>query len=376
MPLRSNKVAAAVKLTTACLLVVVTAAGQSTSDAPPSSEAVFKNIQLLKGIPVDEFMDTMGMFSSALGYDCSSCHSPEISADRNAFAITTPLMLRTRGMITMMNAINRMYFGGQPRISCFSCHHGSYSPENIPNLALQYGELVEDPNLMSLIPDRNVSVDEVFDKYFQSLGGAAGINNLTSLVLKGTYGGFNTGGGNVPLEIFAKAPNQFAQIVRMPSGENKKIFDGKSGWVAEEWRPLPFMTLTGGNLAGAGIEAMLPFPAAIRKAFSQWKVGTATIDDQSVQVLQGSNAGESPVNLYFDESGLLVRAVFWNKTIVGSVPTQINYADYREVRGLKFPFRITRTWTDGQNNIILNEVQPNVAIDPARFSRPAPFQRR
>ena len=42
---------------------------------------------MLKGIPVDEFMDAMGMFASSLGYDCSSCHSPDIRTNREAFAI-------------------------------------------------------------------------------------------------------------------------------------------------------------------------------------------------------------------------------------------------------------------------------------------------
>ena len=71
------------------------------------SDTVFKNVKVLIGIPVDEFMDTMGMFASSLGYDCSSCHSPEIRTNREAFAVETPLVQRARGMITMMNAINR-----------------------------------------------------------------------------------------------------------------------------------------------------------------------------------------------------------------------------------------------------------------------------
>ena len=33
---------------------------------PQTSEQAFKNIQVLKGIPVDEFMGTMGLFSAAL----------------------------------------------------------------------------------------------------------------------------------------------------------------------------------------------------------------------------------------------------------------------------------------------------------------------
>ena len=61
---------------------------------------------------------------------------------------------------------------------------------------------------------------------------------------------------------------------------------------------------------------------------------------------------------------------------VGTVPTQIDYADYREVAGVRLPYRTTVTWTDGQSTVVLSEVRPNVAIDAARFARPAPFTRR
>ena len=37
-------------------------------------EDVFKNVQALKGITVDEFMGTMGIMSASLGLCCSDCH--------------------------------------------------------------------------------------------------------------------------------------------------------------------------------------------------------------------------------------------------------------------------------------------------------------
>ncbi|MEN2530425.1 hypothetical protein, partial [Acinetobacter baumannii] len=79
----------------------------------------------------------------------------------------------------------------------------------------------------------------------------------------------------------------------------------------------------------------------IRTAYAKWDVGTATIDEKNVQVLQGTNPGELPVNLYFDDSGLLVRQVRWNRTAAGTVPTQVDYSDYREVAGVgvKVPFK-------------------------------------
>src|SRR5207253_9149175 len=63
----------------------------------------------------------------------------------------------------------------------------------------------------------------------------------------------------------------------------------------------------------------------------------SAIDDKEVRVLQGTNPRQPPVNLYFDESGLLVRLVRFVDTPIGRVPTQIDYSDYREVAGVKMP---------------------------------------
>lgn len=360
------------------------AAGQ-TAPAPAApalpagaqmAETVFKNVQVLKGIPVDEFMDAMGMFSASLGYDCASCHSSEISSNREAFAIATPAIQRARQMVLMMNAINRTNFAGQTKVSCFTCHRGQYRPEIVPSLALQYGELVDDPNAMTIFPSRTATPGPVFAKYIAALGGAQRLAAITSVVAKGTSTGFNTGGATVPVEIFARAPDQRTTVLRTVDGAAIKAYDGRSGWAAEEWRPVPLLTLSGGNLEGARLDALQLFPTGLQAAFSQWQVSSGTIADRPVEILQGTNPGQLPVNFYFDESGLLVRMVRWNRTAVGTVPTQVDYEDYRDVAGVKMPFRSIVTWTDGQNTLELNEVRANIAIDPAQFARPAPFQRR
>jgi hypothetical protein len=351
-------------------------AGQA--QAPPAgplmAENYFKNIQVLKGMPVDEFMDSMGMFSASLGYDCVSCHSSELYNNRDAFAIATPMIQRARQMIVMMQAINKQYFGGQPRMSCFTCHRGQDRPGNIPSLALQYGELVDDPNAMTIYPDTRNTVEQVFTKYLAALGGAQRLAGLTSYVATGTYAGFNTGGSAIPVDVYAKAPNQRAQVVHMQEGDAIKAFDGTQAWAAEGWRPMPLLQLTGGNLEGAKLEAAVQFPAGIQKAYANWQVSGTLLDDKSTTILQGTNPKELPVNFYFDaESGLLVRIVRWNRTGVGIVPTQIDYSDYRDVNGVKLPHHVVLTWTDGQNTYEFKQIRPNVAIEAARFARPAPY---
>ena len=98
-----------------------------------------------------------------------------------------------------------------------------------------------------------------------------------------------------------------------------------------------------------------------------------TIDDKEVNVIQGTGAGGSRFKLYFDrKTGLLVRQLRYADTPVGMVPTQVDYSDYREVAGVRMPFKMVVTWTDGQSNILFADVQPNIAIDATHFARPAP----
>ena len=239
---------------------------------------------------------------------------------------------------------------------------------------MQYGVPSEDPNEIEIVPVRGApSVDPVFDKYIQAIGGAQRLAALTSFAAKGIYSGYDTDHAKVPVDIFAKAPNQRTTIVHAPIGDSVRTYDGRAGWIAAPDKPVPLMPLTGGNLDGAKIDAMVAFPARIKQAFTQWRYGSAAIDDRNVHVAQGINAGQPPVNLYFDEeTGLLVRLLRYTDTAVGRVPTQIDYSDYREVAGVKIPFKWTTTWTDGQATTELSEVRPNVPIDAARFAKPAP----
>src|SRR5689334_19358783 len=74
---------------------------------PQMAEEVFNSIQVLRGIPVDEFMDTMGMFAAALSLNCIDCHTAESVGTWEHFADETPLKVTARRMVTMVNAINK-----------------------------------------------------------------------------------------------------------------------------------------------------------------------------------------------------------------------------------------------------------------------------
>ena len=348
--------------------VCLSAQGQQ----PPMAENVYLNVQVLKGIPVDQFNDTMGMFSSALLLDCVGCHDSKITSDPKAFAISTPRIQRARQMVLMMNNLNRTSFGGQQRVTCFTCHQGDTQPERSPSLRLQYGELINDPSSFKFFPDVAAPpAQEILVRYIEALGGAQRLAGFTSFVAAGSYMGFETSDQEVPLEVFARAPDQRAMIAETGAADLMWIHDGRSAWRYQPDTPIPLIELTGWSRSGSRIDTIVLFPAALPKAFSQWEVGYADIDGKQVEVVRGINPGQSPVNLHFDESGLLVRLVRWTETAAGPVPVQIDYSDYRDVAGVKMPFGWVTTWTNGQSTIKLKDVRPNVGIDNARFARPS-----
>ena len=347
-------------------------AGQA--QRPPMAEEVFKNVTVLKGIPMDEFMDTMGMFSSALTLNCIDCHVPESVGSWEKFADDTPIKQTARRMVTMVNDINKNNFSGVRAITCYTCHRGDIKPRILPSLAAQYAPPVEDPNdvVMTNIPG-GPTVDQVLAKYTQALGGAQRLAALTSYSGKGTYIGFETEQTVVPMEIFAKAPSQRAMIVHMTVGDNARVFDGTNAWIAGSDKPLPLYSPTGGNFDGAKLDGILMFPTQLKGAYQNWRVSATGIDDKLTRVLQATNPGKPPVNFYFDDmSGLLVRVLRLVDTAVGRVPTQIDYSNYREVGGVKIPFKWVVTWTNGQSTSELTMVTANPTIDAAKFAKPAP----
>jgi len=345
---------------------------------PLLAEQAFKNVQLLKGVPVDEFLETMGFFAASTGMNCTECHSEASSGNWANYADDTPLKQKARMMVLMVTNLNRGSFGGKRMVTCWTCHRGTRTPRVIPDLAIQYSDMIEGepdeiPGETSGVP----SVDQILNKYIEALGGAQRVSNLTSFAGKGTYAGYETVFQKVPVDVLAKAPDQRATIAHMLDGDSISTFDGHFGWLAapQTLKPMPLIELTGGDLDGAKVDAELSFPARIKQTLTDWRVGyPEMIDNKEVQVLQGRlSQGGLPVKLYFDStSGLLVRLVHYTNSPVGVNPTQIDYSDYRDVSGVKLPYRWIVTWTDGRSTVELSELRANVPIDATKFAKPTP----
>jgi len=365
-----------------CLLATPWAHSQSAqagaAQKPQMSEEVFKNVQVLRGIPVNEFMGTMGFFSASLGMNCIDCHVKESAGNWARYADDTPLKQTARRMVLMENLINRADFGATRLVTCYTCHRGFQRPAVTPSLLEEYGPPpAVDPDLVEVIPessDSTAAAGLILDKFIQALGGAQQLAKLTSFTAKGTYSGFDTDFHKVPTEIYAKAPSQLSVTNHLPVGESTTTYDGHEAWIASADKPVPMILLAGGDLDGARLDADLAFPGLIRQTLSHWHTGypPVTIDDRPVLVVGATAPGGTEVKLYFDkESGLLVRQARFIDTVVGHTPLHIDYSDYRVVAGVKMPFHWTATWVDGQSTTEIADVQPNAAVAASKFVKPA-----
>jgi len=370
-------------------------AQQAGTPASGTSDQVFKNVQVLKGIPLDDFMGTMGIMCAALGFDCSDCHT-NAGTEKVDWAADTPKKRTARRMVTMVTAINRDNFGGRQMVTCWSCHHGRDRPATTPTLEFMYGPATQEmDDVLTQMPGQPPA-DQIIDKYLQAIGGAEKVAQVKSYVARGTSVGFGGFGGGGHVQIFAQFPDRHATLIDFPSnperGVNNRIYNGTDGWLETPLTVLGSYQLTGGELDGARMDAQLAFPAQIKQVLTNLRVSipqtindlpgpssqtaqqgsmTAIGQDRLVNVVQGTGPHGALCTLYFDQqSGLLVRMVRYGKSPIGRVPTQVDYGDYRDVNGMKMPFRLIFAWMDGRDAIQLSDVQTNVAIDPARFEKP------
>ncbi|HEY7389995.1 MAG TPA: photosynthetic reaction center cytochrome c subunit family protein [Bryobacteraceae bacterium] len=388
-----------------CLLAALFApAAALAQNAPPDkpllSEQVFKNVQVLRGISVDDFMETMGIMTAALQFDCSDCHA-NAGTDRVDWAADTPRKVTARKMVTMVQKINRENFAGVQMVTCWTCHRNRDRPLVTPRMEVIYGEpdLVQDDVVVSTpgLP----KPETILDKFIEASGGAQRLAGLTSFVGRGTSVGFGGFGGGGDVEIDAKLPDQRSTIILFKEetgrGDQIRSYDGHTGWVRTPLNVLGEYQLNGSDLDGARFDAQLSFPGQIKQILTNLKTGPPTgIMDlpgpqsqtslqkditlggtHSVNVVQGTGPRGLLVTLYFDrQTGLLLRELRYGKSPIGRVPTQIDYADYRDVNGIKLPFRITYAWLDGRDSIELKDIKLNQPIDEAKFGRPAPLKAR
>jgi photosynthetic reaction center cytochrome c subunit len=326
-----------------------------------TAEQVYKNIQVLKGMPASQLDANMAFITGSLGVKCNHCHVNPFDKDEK------PTKQTARKMMQMVLDLNRGNFNGQGAVSCFTCHRGQPRPVSVPSL----GQNLWQPSTAA--PARQEaplpSLEQILDRYVQAVGGRQAIEKVTSRVSKGSRVGAD--GVLVPEEVYAKAPNKLLVITTYPKVAFHTGFNGAQGWAKGNQGA---RQLGEEMLAQLKLEAEFYKETRLKELYSKMAVlGKGTVGEREAYVVEATPTGGGDTEkLYFDvQTGLLLRKYSESKIMLGQSPEQTDYEDYREVDGVKLPFTIRwaipgRVW--GRK---LTEVKQNVPLDDAQFNLPA-----
>lgn len=373
LPVRSDF---AVSLTN---LGIAMPAQTSAATAAPQEKTVDqtrKNIQVLKGLPDSQLGTVMNFIAVSMGRQCNFCHVRK-GNDWVWESDDKEEKQTARAMMKMVLGINKDNFRGNIQVGCYTCHRGRNQPNGIPAFPLPTPPPRPQPAASPAAGQPSPTstpapptADQILAKYTEAIGGQAAIDKMKTRVMKGTYAGFN--GAELVFEADLAAPDKFYISVTTPQGTSERGSDGKVAWeknargVNELTNPvldqMKSMFLSFNNIK-------------LKEEFPRLRLGGRDkIGDRNVVIVSGTSADNHRARLFFDaETGLLLRRISYTETMIGVIPEQIDFEDYRDVDGLKLPFTIkvssvepglvsTRKYT---------EIKLNAPVDDSKFKMPA-----
>ncbi len=344
------------RLSPCLLILIVVSSALAQQPANQTAAQKFKNIQIFKELPAAQLDPTMAFISGALGVKCNYCHVNQFDKDEK------PTKLAARRMIQMVFDLNKGSFNGQGAVSCYTCHRGKPTPVSIPAIGENLWSSISTP---PRTPTELPTAEQILARYVNALGGTEALAKITSRVAKGSRIGAD--GILVPEQVYQKAPDKILTVTSYPTVVFSSGFNGKVGWGSsskEGPTPLPDQVL-------AQLKADSVFNKELKmdQLYSKLKVeGRSTVRGSEAYVIEATAANGLREKLFFDtQTGLLVRRYVESNTILGPLPLQTDYEDFREIDGVKQPFLIHwslpgRIW--GRK---ITEVSQNVPIGDSKF---------
>ena len=353
----------------------------ATQASPPEKTLgqVGQNIQVLNGVPESQLYPVMRFMGASLGVQCGFCHV-FTNSGLDAASDDKQEKRTARDMIRMVAKINEQFGPGEPRVSCFTCHGGQTSPRAFPNLPLPLpsprpqaastpsASSPSSPNMKRELP----SADEILNKYFTAIGGLDAIDRIKSCLIKGTRA--TLAGGPLAYEASQSLPGKGYESFLTLDGPAERLINGQRGWTKDSDG---VKVLLGPQLLDQKLSLPLFMILRLKDQYPSLRVSAREkIGDHDFYVVSAVRHDKKRERLYFEiKNGLLRRRISYADTIIGVIPEQTDFEEYREVEGLKLPFAIRTLFVDARIPIVtrqFTEIKLNVPLDQSKFDKPMP----
>jgi hypothetical protein len=347
-----------------------------------------KNVKLLGDLPVSQFIPVMNYFAVSMGRRCNFCHVIN-NGQADYASDAKPEKSTAREMIKMVLGVNKDTFKGQVQVGCYTCHRGRNNPQSLPVLPLPVpspapggpgapaggGGAGSAPSAQpqgSPTPRPTPTpADELIQKYVNAIGGQAAIDKIKSRTVTGTV---NTASGlSGTYEMGQVAPDKGYEIFVTPRFTIRRALTASGAW---EQTAQGVRDVSGPELARARGLMQIFGNIKLKEQYTRLRTaGREKVGDRDAYIVLATRGEGETERLYFDvETGLLVRKVTYLRTMVGVIPEQTDFEDYRDVDGVKLPFTIRVSQTDAGNAYIvrkITEMKLNTAVDESKFNKPA-----
>ena len=224
------------------------------------------------------------------------------------------------------------------------------------------------------------TADEVIEKSIVASGGREALAKVTSRATTGTMT-VSTPGGDITgtIEVLNQAPNKSQTVITLDlsaMGAGKMTidqrFDGTNGYATNSMQGET--PVTSGQL-DTWRNAIFPSPFLDYKARGT-KVeltGKEKLEDKDVYALVITPAKGPTTRVWMDATTYQpVKTVTSVETAeVGTFEQTTLMSDFREVDGLKLPFKLVGSSPIQTFTVVVTKVEHNVTVDEARFVKPA-----
>lgn len=332
-----------------------------------TAEQAGKNIKALKGMPNAQLIPAMRFMSASLGVRCEYCHLSK-DGQLDAAAEDKKEKQTARDMIRMVYEINGRNFKGEAQVSCYTCHMGQPVPQRFPALPVRMASPAP-ANVANALPPLPSGV-AIINNYIATIGGQAAIDRVTSCVIEGKFA--TASGVTGTYEAEQVSPDKGYESIMTSRGGRERAVKTGLGW---EKTSFGVTDLSPDQVPDMQLSLPLLLDVQLKKQYSEIDVsGKEKIDNRDAYVVDATRRDDKRERLYFDtENGLLVRRTSYTPTMIGIIPEQMDFGDYREIDGVKLPFSVRISIADSNNPSTMRtfeEVKLNVPVSEFKFNKP------
>ncbi|MGK9369369.1 insulinase family protein [Melioribacter sp. Ez-97] len=217
-----------------------------------------------------------------------------------------------------------------------------------------------DPS-MKKIPE-GMTAEQVIKNYIEAIGGAEKLAAVKDRTVKmnGSMQGMN-----VNVTLYQKYPNKLYQEVDAGVFKQKTVFDGEKGYVEAMGQKQELQGDQLESLKNEALDAMLDYS---KYGITPELTGMENINGKDAYRIVLTSAGGKKTTQYYDpDTWLLIRSVSSISTPQGSFTQTMDMSDYKEVNGVKYPFKYVQSFGPQSIELNVSAIEINTGLPDSLF---------